>query len=165
MFVQQSNHWPIALALVLSAFQLQSHFHRAFLKSTALHGISDKLFQWRFGSYSFRSQRYRCSYSVERFVWHTNIHTFYVLLLNPLSQILDRATALLQSGISTPVGLTEGPLALCAVARCLVFGLSSLVRRLLASECSSSARWACLSWSNFVPRTLHCIDSSFSTFK
>ena len=64
----RSNTWPTALDLVSSAFQQQSHFHHAFSQSTALHFTSDELFQWRFGSYPFRSQRHRCSYTVERVI-------------------------------------------------------------------------------------------------
>ena len=41
----RSNTWPTALDLVFSAFQPQSHFHRAFSQPTALHGTPDELFQ------------------------------------------------------------------------------------------------------------------------
>jgi len=76
------------------AFLLNPYLNRAFSQSVALHSTSDELFQWRLGSYSFRSQRHRC-YTVERVVWHTTMPTFYVLSLNSLLQIyLDLARLL-----------------------------------------------------------------------
>jgi len=54
-----------------------------------------------FWTASFRCQRHRCSYTVERVVWRLTTRTFYVLSLNSLLQILlDRAVASLPHGIS-----------------------------------------------------------------
>jgi len=48
-FCSTTQHLAYGLALALSAFQPQSRFHRAFSRSTALHGTSNELFQSRFG--------------------------------------------------------------------------------------------------------------------
>jgi len=48
-FCSTTQHLAYAFPSFLSAFQLQSLFHRAFSHSTALRGTSNELFQWRFG--------------------------------------------------------------------------------------------------------------------